>query len=75
MKRKISERHLVVLLFIVVLITFSFAHEDSKKIEQLYSGLKDNNSPNLTSLETKKATSRITVKTVQPVERMNDFRR
>lgn len=40
MKRLISERHLVVILFVVVFITFSFAHEDSKDFEQIYSGLK-----------------------------------
>mgnify|MGYP003444197131 CR=1 FL=1 len=31
-----SERSLVVLLFIAVLVTFSFAHNDSKKIEEAY---------------------------------------
>jgi hypothetical protein len=40
MNRIISERHLVVVLFVLVFITFSFAHEDSKQLEQIYSGLK-----------------------------------
>ena len=40
MNRIISERHIVVVLFVLVFITFSFAHEDSKQLEQFYSGLK-----------------------------------
>jgi|GEM_PF-1073080 hypothetical protein len=40
MNRIISERRLVVILFVLVFITFSFAHEDSKQLEQIYSGLK-----------------------------------
>jgi hypothetical protein len=32
----VSERSLVVILFIAVLVTFSFAHNDSKKIEAAY---------------------------------------
>ena len=40
MNRIISERHIVVVLFVLVFITFSFAHEDSKQLEQIYSGLK-----------------------------------
>ncbi|MBD0333221.1 MAG: hypothetical protein ICV66_11245 [Chitinophagaceae bacterium] len=36
MKRAIVERNIVALLFILVLITFSFAERDSKKLEQLY---------------------------------------
>jgi hypothetical protein len=38
--KKIAERRIVVVLFVLVFITFSFAHEDSKKIEQVYSGEK-----------------------------------
>lgn len=38
--KKIAERRIVVVLFVLVFITFSFAHEDSKKIEQIYSGVK-----------------------------------
>jgi hypothetical protein len=40
MKRIISERHIVVFLFVVVFISFSLAHEDSKDIEQINAGLK-----------------------------------
>ena len=31
--KRISERRIVVILFILVFITFSFAHEESKKLE------------------------------------------
>ena len=40
MKRIISERHIVVVLFVLVFITFSLAHEDSKDLEQINAGLK-----------------------------------
>ena len=36
MNKKGIERNLVVLLFVLVLIVFSFAERDSKKIERLY---------------------------------------
>jgi hypothetical protein len=38
MKRILSEKNLVVVLFVMVLITFSLAQEDSKKMEKIYSG-------------------------------------
>jgi hypothetical protein len=38
MKSILSEKNLVVVLFVMVLITFSLAQEDSKKMEKLYSG-------------------------------------
>ena len=38
MKRILSEKNLVVLLFVMVLITFSLAHEDTKKMGHLYNG-------------------------------------
>ena len=38
--KRISERRIVVILFVLVFITFSFAHEESKKVEQIYSGNK-----------------------------------
>jgi hypothetical protein len=31
--KRISERRIVVILFVLVFITFSFAHEESKKLE------------------------------------------
>jgi hypothetical protein len=40
MNKLISDRHLVVILFVLVFITFSFAYEDSKQFEQYYSGFK-----------------------------------
>ncbi len=36
MKRAVIERNIVVVLFILVLIAFSFAERDSKKLDQLY---------------------------------------
>lgn len=36
MKNLITERNLVALLFVLVLITFSFAQRDSKRLERLY---------------------------------------
>jgi hypothetical protein len=46
MKRLVpSEKKLVIVLFVIVLVVFSFAQEDSKKIEKLYL----DNSPGFTS--------------------------
>lgn len=36
MKRAILERNIVAILFIAVLVAFSFAHRDSQKLEKLY---------------------------------------
>ena len=36
MKRAVIERNIVVVLFVLVLIAFSFAERDSKKLDQLY---------------------------------------
>lgn len=38
MRRILSEKNIVVLLFVLVLITFSLAQEDSKKMERLHAG-------------------------------------
>ncbi|HVT83873.1 MAG TPA: hypothetical protein VHD35_01655 [Chitinophagaceae bacterium] len=35
MRKYLSDRNLVIVLFILVLVTFSFAHEDSKKLQQI----------------------------------------
>jgi len=43
MKAILSERNIVVVLFIMVLVTFSFAQEDSRKIEKMYSGVQAQN--------------------------------
>ena len=39
MKAILSEKSLVVILFIMVLVTFSLAQEDSKKMTKMYSGV------------------------------------
>ena len=39
MKRILSEKNLVVVLFVLVLITFAFAQEDTKKMERAYAGI------------------------------------
>jgi len=39
MRRILSERGLVVILFVMVFITFVFAQKDSKKMERAYSGI------------------------------------
>ena len=39
MKAFFTERNIVVVLFVMVLITFSLAQEDSKKMEKMYSGV------------------------------------
>jgi len=38
MRSILSERNLVIVMFIAVIVTFAFAHENSKKIEQVYIG-------------------------------------
>jgi hypothetical protein len=38
MRRILSERNIVVVLFVMVLITFSLAQEDSKKMERMTLG-------------------------------------
>ncbi len=38
MKPILSERNVVVVLFVMVLIIFSLAQEDSKKMESMYAG-------------------------------------
>ena len=38
MKAILSERNIVVVLFIMVLISFSLAQEETRKIERMYNG-------------------------------------
>ncbi|MGZ5134966.1 MAG: hypothetical protein ACXWCG_07445 [Flavitalea sp.] len=38
MKAILSEKNLVIVLFVMVLVTFSLAQEDSKKLEKMYTG-------------------------------------
>jgi hypothetical protein len=40
MKRRIQERNMVIVLFILVIITFSYAERDSRKLDQLYAPAK-----------------------------------
>ena len=39
MKTILSEKNIVMILFVMVLITFSLAQEDSRKMEKMYSGV------------------------------------
>ena len=39
MRRILSEKNIVIILFVMVLITFSLAQEDSRKMEKMYSGI------------------------------------
>ncbi|MFZ9388806.1 MAG: hypothetical protein ACO25B_13080 [Chitinophagaceae bacterium] len=48
MKPILSERNIVVILFVMVLVTFAFAQEDSKKkIPQIYSGMVSQPAPRI----------------------------
>ena len=50
MKMILSERNLVVVLFILVFITFAMAHEDSKKMEKGYAGFNTSAAQNIATL-------------------------
>jgi hypothetical protein len=39
MRSILSEKNIVVILFVMVLITFSLAQEDSRKMEKMYTGI------------------------------------
>jgi hypothetical protein len=47
MKLILSEKNIVVVLFVMVLITFSLAQEDSRKMEKMYSGIVANTASHL----------------------------
>ena len=47
MKAILSERNVVIVLFVMVLITFSLAQEDSKKMEKMYTGSQTATASNL----------------------------
>ena len=51
MRRILSEKNLVVVLFVLVFITFVFAQEDSKKIEKANSGFAASASSAFVSLQ------------------------
>jgi len=52
MKRLVlSERNLVVVLFVMVLVIFSLAQEDTKKIEKLYLDTNSSSASSLTPID------------------------
>ena len=51
MKAFLSEKNLVMVLFVMVFIIFSLAHEDSKKMEQGYMGINTYTATKLASLQ------------------------
>lgn len=51
MRTALSEKKIVIILFVMVFITFSLAHEDSKKLEQLYTTGNSITTTSLTSLQ------------------------
>jgi hypothetical protein len=55
-KKTFSERNLVVILFLLVLITFSFAQRESKKLDKIYYGFKVKNAEPYVSSEHLKTT-------------------
>jgi hypothetical protein len=48
--RRISEKSLVVVLFVLVLITFALAQEDTRKMEKAFFGLSTTASPAIVSI-------------------------
>ena len=52
MKRAILERNIVILMFIMVLVTFSFADRDTKKLEKLYGHVQQGAKVHLAAVET-----------------------
>ena len=51
MKAFLSERNLVMILFVMVFVIFSLAHEDSKKMEQGYVGVNTYTASKLASVQ------------------------
>lgn len=50
MRMILSERNIVVVLFVMVFITFALAHEDSKKMERVYIGVNTSMASSLAEL-------------------------
>ncbi|MES1215125.1 MAG: hypothetical protein ABUT20_06400 [Bacteroidota bacterium] len=51
-RKTFNERNVVVILFVMVLLAFSFAQRETKKIEKLYLGYKvKSSSPQFTSTD------------------------
>ena len=59
LKKAFNERNLVVILFVMVLITFSFAQRESKKLDKIYYGLKMKEASPYVSSEPVKAVKNI----------------
>lgn len=57
MRRILSEKNLVVVLFVLVLITFAMAHEDTKKMEKAYAGVNATASSAIASLRSASVTN------------------
>ena len=53
MRSILSERNLVGVLFVMVLVTFSLAHEDTKKMEQIFQGVQSSTVTVLNEMEGK----------------------
>lgn len=60
MKLLLTEKNLVVILFVLVLITFSFAQSETAKIEHLYRG----EQTTIKNLPAQKLDARVNVKSV-----------
>ena len=63
MRSILSERNLVGVLFVMVLVTFSLAHEDTKKMEQIFQGVQSSTVTVLNEMEGKR---------IQQVQQDND---
>lgn len=69
MRALLSEKNLVVILFVLVLITFSFAQEDSKKMQSGYSSEIQNINISSTGSQFQQKPGSILAKTKnQPIE-------
>jgi hypothetical protein len=51
MRKFLSEKNIVVLLFVMVLVTFALAQEDSKKMERIQNGEAGVTAQQITNLE------------------------
>jgi hypothetical protein len=67
-KKIFCERNLVVIVFVLVLITFSFAQRESKKLDKIYYGFKMKQaSPSVSSKPAKKAKNNLSTEKTYPV--------
>jgi len=61
LKKVFNERNLVVILFIMVMVTFSFAQKESEKMDKMYYGFKIRTASPYVSADIKSS-----VKSIQP---------